>query len=131
MMQQALRSRLLADSPIAALVGTRIEWDRRWQGSELPAITLEMRETRDQTMDGLQATRRPSVRAHVFAKKPADAHNLVEFLIEAVVPAADQGTVRFLRSFANTLGQLPVDTDSDGQVIHQVVEFQINHTPIP
>jgi Protein of unknown function (DUF3168) len=40
--QIALRSRLLAAGPLIALVGKRIDWKLRPQGSALPAIVLTL-----------------------------------------------------------------------------------------
>lgn len=39
-MEEALRALLLADAAVADLVGTRVTWAMRPQGSDLPAIVL-------------------------------------------------------------------------------------------
>lgn len=41
-MEEALRTFLLANAGLAALVGTRITWLTRPQGSALPAVTLQV-----------------------------------------------------------------------------------------
>lgn len=131
MMQSALRARLLAAAPVTALVGTRIDWDKRPQANVLPAIVLEfVTEDRDQHMAGFQATRQPLVRVHCWASKAADAHNLAEYVTAALVPAATQSGVRFLRSFATLRSMPPEDTDN-GLVHRQIVELRINHITIP
>lgn len=40
-MQEDLIARLIADAPLAALVGSRINWVRRPQASALPAVVLQ------------------------------------------------------------------------------------------
>lgn len=39
-MEEALRALLRADTAVAAIVGTRVDWNTRPQGDALPAITL-------------------------------------------------------------------------------------------
>lgn len=41
-MEQALRAYLLADTAIAAVIGTRIYWSQRPQGAALPCIVLNV-----------------------------------------------------------------------------------------
>lgn len=40
MMEEALRGHLLAMAPLAAKIGTRVDWNARSQGDTLPAIVL-------------------------------------------------------------------------------------------
>lgn len=41
-MQEGLRALLLADAGVSALVGTRVTWGARPQGSALPAVVLHL-----------------------------------------------------------------------------------------
>ncbi|HMR51187.1 MAG TPA: DUF3168 domain-containing protein [Amaricoccus sp.] len=41
-MHEALRALLLADAGVSALVGTRVTWGARPQGSALPAVVLHL-----------------------------------------------------------------------------------------
>jgi hypothetical protein len=128
MMQQALRARLLADADVSALVSTRIDWDARPQGKPLPAITLQVAfDPRDKHMGGTQATRKSRVRAQCWATKPADAHNLAEAVISALDPGAIQDGVRFLSTFATSLGGIAEDTDN-GLIYRQIVDLDVIHT---
>ena len=126
MMQQALRSRLLADGTVAALVGTRVDWDARPQGKSLPAITLAMVDNRDQHMGGPQVTRNTIIQADCWALKAADAHNLAEAVIAELQPPATVSGVRFLGAFL-TATSMSEDTDS-GLVYRVMVRGNIAHT---
>ena len=41
-MEEDLRALLLADSAVAAIVGTRVDWGSRVQGAALPAISMHL-----------------------------------------------------------------------------------------
>lgn len=41
-MEEAFIAKLLASSGLTTLVGTRIQWDQRPQGNDLPAVTLSV-----------------------------------------------------------------------------------------
>jgi hypothetical protein len=131
MIQPALRARLLANSTVAAMAGTRVDWDWRQQGKGLPAVTLQIvSDPRPQHMDGNQVTRMTLVRAHCWAETASGAANLAEAVIATLVPAADQGAVRFLRSFATLRGS-DEETTPTGIVHRQIVDLEVWHTPIP
>jgi hypothetical protein len=126
MMQTALRDRLLADATIAALVGTRVDWDIRPQGKPLPAITLAMVDNRDQKMDGPQVTRSTVIQVDCWALKAIDAHTLGEAVITELQPALTVGSVRFLGAFL-TATSSSEDTDN-GLVYRVMVRGSIVHT---
>lgn len=86
--QEALRTRLLADGPLAALVSTRIDWVERPQGKPLPAVTLQsVADAREQNFKGFEGLQPARVQYDVWADTFADARSTAEALISAAVPA--------------------------------------------
>lgn len=127
-MQEQLRSRLLADGTVAALVGTRVDWSVRPQASLLPAITLQMiSEPRPATMAGTMNTREARVQVDVWGKTYSDARLGARAVISALEPEATVGPVRFLRSFVDGDRDMPEDTEL-GVVFRVSVDLKVNHT---
>lgn len=84
----ALRTRLLADGPLGALVSTRIDWVERPQGKTLPAVTLQcIGDGHEQHLKGFESLRPARVQYDVWADTYADATALKDALIAAAVPA--------------------------------------------
>ena len=72
-----LRSFLLADVTIAALVGTRVGPEPLAQNSPKPAITYRRLDTeRDLTMDGPEGLQRPTVQVTSWAATLIEARDL-------------------------------------------------------
>jgi len=95
-MEGALRARLLAAAPVAALVGARIYWEDRPQGSVLPAITLSLPvDGRDQHMGGFQSVRDVQLQVDVWARSFAEKKALKEAVIAALTPAHTGNGIRF------------------------------------
>jgi hypothetical protein len=126
MMQQALKTRLLADATISDLVGTRVDWDARPQGKPLPAITLSKIDPRAQHMGGPQATRNTIIQVDCWASKASDAHTLAEAVVAELQPAATVGGVNFLGAFL-TDTSMTEETDN-GTVYRVMVRGSISHT---
>lgn len=66
--EQALRRRCLGDAGVAALVGTRVYWRVRPQGSALPALVLTLiSDPRPQTLKAFQERRFSRVQVDCWA----------------------------------------------------------------
>jgi hypothetical protein len=127
-MQTALRTRLKNDATVSGLVGTRIDWGARPQGTALPAVTLHMvSDPRPQHMAGFQATRQSWVQVDCWGAKYTDAASVSAAVIAAIVPAADQDGTRFLRSFVDNVREAVYDTPG-GQVFSMSVDLHVMHT---
>lgn len=127
-MQQALRTRLLNDSTIGGLVGTRVDWNIRPQGKPLPAITLE-RVVGDhaQTMSGLQVTQGPLIQVDCWASKYTDAAALRDAVIEILTTPAVQSGVRFLG--AGNVMDADSSESTDGGIVHRtMIRANVWHT---
>jgi hypothetical protein len=100
-METALRSRLKAHAPLAALVGTKIDWDERPQSNQLPGVTLQtINEPTDQnyqTVDGLQ---RVDVQVDVWARTSIERKAIKDAVKAAIIPAGVFYGIRFTRGFA-------------------------------
>ncbi|AMK19333.1 tail completion protein gp17 [Sphingobium sp. MI1205] len=82
-----LRARLLADSGVAAIVGTRVSWLERPQGAALPAITLQViSDPRPQHLKGLDGARGTRVQLDCWAASFAQALALARAAIATLQP---------------------------------------------
>jgi hypothetical protein len=103
-METALRARLKADAGVSALVGSRIDWSVRPQGSSTPCVVLTtIADDRDQHFQGFATYRPTRLQIDCYAATKAVAVSLREAVIAAVVPEATQSGVTFLRAFINTV----------------------------
>jgi hypothetical protein len=92
----ALRARLLAASPVTALVGQRIYWEDRPQASALPAITLGYGiDDRDQYMAGFQQVQRKEIQIDVWAASFGSKKTIKEAVITALTPAETSNGIKF------------------------------------
>jgi hypothetical protein len=127
-MQTELRARLLADSTISGLVGTRVDWGVRPQGKPLPAITLILAsDTRDQTMAGVQATQGPLIQIDCWAETYAATVTLREAVVALISTPATQGSSKFLGAANINAIDLPEKVDT-GIVHRSVIRANIWHT---
>ncbi len=111
-MEGALRARLLAASPVAALVGERVSWIERPQKDALPGITLELvTDERVQNMTGFDGLQPGYVQIDPWASTYAQGKALKAAIIEAVTPAGIFFGVRFTRGFV-TARDLSEKTDT-------------------
>lgn len=84
----ALRARLLADGPLAALVGTRVYWIERPQTGPLPAVTLlTISDGHEQTLKELQGYQASRVQIDVWAANQPSAYAVAGAVIDAALPA--------------------------------------------
>jgi hypothetical protein len=103
-METALRARLKADAGVFALVGSRVDWSVRPQGTSSPCIVLTViADLRDQHFQGFAGFRSTRVQIDCYAATKAVAVSLREAVIAAVVPEATVSGVTFLRAFINTV----------------------------
>lgn len=96
--QEALRARLLADSPLATLVSTRIDWLERPQGKPLPAVTLQsISDGREQHMKGFEGLQPKRVQYDVWG----DTFASVRAVVEALIGDASQDGAATVSNTAN------------------------------
>lgn len=80
--QEALRTRLLADGTLSALVSTRIDWVERPQGKALPAVTLQsISDGREQHLKGFEGLQPARVQYDVWGDTYASVRAVVDALI--------------------------------------------------
>lgn len=102
-MEAALRARLIANAGVSALVGNRIDWGARPQGSILPAIVLTLvSDERTQHMAGFDSYRATRVQIDCYATTYATAVAMREAVLAAAIPAGSASGVTFRRAFVNT-----------------------------
>lgn len=133
-MQTQLRARLLADATIAALVGTRVDWDHRQQASGLPAITMSLvTDRREQHMGGLQVTRGTWVQFDCWAEKASHAAQLREAIVSLIVTrAVENGVTFFPATNIDTAPRASQVEQVDTGIVHRgMVQATIWHTVIP
>lgn len=127
-MQTQLRTRLLNDATISALVGTRVDWGVRPQAKALPSITLILaNDGRDQRLSGLQVTQGPLVQIDCWADTYADAAAMREAVVTLISTAAVQSGTRFLGAGNINTQDLPEKTDT-GIVHRAMIRANIWHT---
>lgn len=110
-MPAALRTRLLANAPLAQLVSKRIDWMIRPQQAALPALVLQtISDGRPQHYKGFQALRSTRVRADTWAMTYAAARAVSEAVIVAAVPEYRGNGIHFRRAQVDG----PTDFMEDG-----------------
>lgn len=126
-METQLRSRLLASSPVTAIVGTRVNWGVRPQGEVYPSIVLSLvADGRPQHMGGLIDLRETRVQIDCYGTTRAQVAALREAVISAIVPTATVSGVYFQRAFINTVRTMDAHTDT-GLVFRDMIDAQIWH----
>ena len=121
--EQAVARRLLADPGTSALVGKRIDWDEREQGSRLPAVVLQLvSDARPQTMDGFDSIRPSRVRVNCLSDDKAQAIVLREATVAALVEAGLFDGIWFDRGQIDAVRALGERTDT-GFVHREAVDI--------
>lgn len=125
-MENALRARLLAAAPVAALVGKKVDWVERPQKDALPGITLQIvTDERVQTYSGFAGLQPGYVQVDVWAQTYATAKALKEAIIGtdaspgALVPGGTFYGIRFTRAFV-TARDLSERTDTQFIFRHSI-----------
>lgn len=128
-METALRKRLLDDVAVKAIVSTRVDWSVRPQADPFPAIVLTMvSDDRSQNFEGFDKFRPTRVQIDCYAKTYAEAASLREAVIAAVVPAAIVTDTEFLRAFVNNVLDRGDQTETNGFVHRQLIDFTFWHS---
>ncbi len=126
-METALRARFKNAGSISAIVGTRIYWTVRPQGAAYPCIVLQVvDDNRSQNMGGFNGFRPTLVQADCYSLTASESVDLREAVIAAIVPAASQSGVNFLRGFVNAVRNLSQNTGPEF-VHRESVELTIWH----
>lgn len=126
--ETALRQRLLDAAPVAAIVGTRVDWSVRPQADPYPAIVLTLvYDDRSQNFEGFDTFRSTRVQIDCYATTYAGATALREAVIAAVIPAATVTGTEFLRAFVNTVLDRGDQTDT-GYVHRQLLDLNFWHS---
>lgn len=128
-MQGALRARLIAAADVSSLVGNRVTWVDRPQGSALPAITLQtISADREQHMQGFQAFQSARVQCDIWADSYGKARQITEAVIAALAPAGASDGVRFDRMFFE--GERDLMERVDSKSIHRTtIDLIVWHSP--
>lgn len=114
MMEDALRSRLLEDAAVKAMVGTRIDWGVRPDGGAYPCLVLKiMPSGRPQTYKGFVAHRQTRVQIDVLSDDRLQVIALREAVIAAIVPAGSFHGTKFQRAFIDSVQDLGAQTGTD------------------
>lgn len=126
--QGALRARLLAASPVTALVAQRIYWVDRPQAAALPAITLQsISEDRPQHFAGFDGLDVNRCQVDVWAASYAQVQQVKEAVIAALVPESTANGIHFARSFLDSIRDLGERTET--MFIHRAsIDLMIHHT---
>ena len=128
-MEGALRARLLAAAPVAAIVGQRIYWDERPQASALPAVVLEfVTDLREQTFGGFQSLLSARIQIWAFALSFGDKKRLKEAIIAAIEPQYSGNGIWF--DPTTEIFAVPRNEQTDTQMIYaDVIDCQIHYRP--
>jgi hypothetical protein len=123
-MEEALTAHLLAWPALAALVGDRIGWKTREQGSPLPAVVLHLVSGRpDQTMKGRSGLSRGRVQADCLAESYT-----VALAVERAVAGATEALPRpaFGGSFVENQRDTLTDTETD-PIVGRSLDLMVWH----
>ncbi len=126
-MQSGVRARLLANSTVVGLVGTRIDWGQRPQGAPYPSIVLQtISDPRPAHLKDYEEARSTLVQMDVYATTYAAALSIARAAIAVLkVPTTISGKV-FGPAFVD--GQRDTVEPSGTTNIHrQSVDFNIWH----
>jgi len=126
-METQLRTRLLNDATVSAIVGIKVHWGVRPQGEAYPSLVLTIvNDPRPQDYQGNINHRATRVQADCYGLTRAQAVALREAVIAAIVPTATVGGVTFRRAFINNVLSRDEYTDT-GLVFRDMVDFEIWH----
>lgn len=100
--QLALTARLEAAQGVTALVGSRVYWIERPQGSALPAITLTtISDAMDQHLKDFESLQPARCQIDVWAPTYEVARQITDAVIEAVVPPHTGNGIKFTRAMVD------------------------------
>jgi hypothetical protein len=120
-MEEALHTRLLASAGLTALVGSRVVWIERPQGSALPAVTLQLISPgREYTYGGASGTSNPRVQADCWGRTYSEAKLVSRALIDTVEQRSTVGGVRFGPSFIDATRDMAPEELPGGVKVYRV-----------
>lgn len=112
-MEQALRARLVNDGTVAGIVGDKVFWRLRPQGSDYPCVVLSIvSDDRAQDYAGRVGLWQTRVQIDCYALKYGQNVALRDAVIAAILPGAALSGVTFSRAFIDTVRDLGADTDA-------------------
>lgn len=132
-LQSAIISRLGGTSRTKAIVGVRVSWRKREQGSALPAVVLDtVSEARPQHLDGFDAMRTARVQAACLATTFGGSRALAEAVIadlvgEAVVADTGGADVMFWQGSVEGPRDLGEQTETEGFLHRAVVDLVLRY----
>jgi hypothetical protein len=133
-MEAAVRSRLIGNEAVAAIVGERVDWDEPTEAAQLregepafPRIVLTIVfQRRPQHMTGFTALIDTIVQVDCQARTATEANDLRDAAIAAIAPSGVFAGVRFNRATNVTPRTLNERTDA-GFIHRQSVEATLWH----
>lgn len=125
--QTGVRARLLANSTVAAGVGTRIDWGQRVQSAPYPAIVLQtISDPRPAHLKDYDGARSTIITMDVYATTYAAALTIARAAIAVLkVPATISGKV-FGPAFVERQDDT-VEPSGTSNIYRQSVDFNIRH----
>lgn len=120
-MEEAFLARLRADAALATIVGTRVVWIERPQGSALPAVTLQVISPgRDYTYAGADGTANPRVQADCWGRTYLEAKLVSRAMIAAVEQRATMGGINFAPAFIDGARDMATEELPGGEKVYRV-----------
>lgn len=97
--QAALRKRLVDDTPLATIVGTKVDWAARKQGDPAPAVNMMLiSDGGVQTLAGFQGLQPSRVQFDSYGLTHKEAWDLTVAVIAAAVPGVSANGHKFSRA---------------------------------
>lgn len=126
-MEEALRARLLANTAIAAIVGTKVTWGDRPQGKDLPALVLLLvvpgRDYTHQGADGLTGAR---VQIEAYGKTALQAVQLQRLVTAEMEDPKTVGSIRFDMCFQQGGPDgASIDLDGGGKAYQRLSDWLV------
>ena len=129
-MEEDLRARLLANTPLAAIVGARIAWIDR--PKVLPAITLQLIGSgREYTYQGPTGFSGARVQVDCWGASYGSAKAVARATFSAIEPPLLQGGTRFAQSFLQGDPDFPPEDLPGGVTAYRVnMDFIVWHRAV-
>jgi len=134
-MEEAIVAKLLATSALTVLVGQRIHWDQRPQGSSLPAITIFVVDGAPlYTDEGSAGLRRMLIQIDCWAKNDGGVSGSTKAKLVAREVIAALSSVSMTQSgieFQGVFYENTIDTDEQmqgGEIIYRrILQYELWH----
>lgn len=124
----ALRARLIGAAPVAAIVGTKVYWNRVSQTASLPYVRLQViSDPRSTHLKGRTAARQTRVQVDCMSLSHVEAFDLAEKVIAAIEPPATQSGVQFGFTESEGPRDLGEDVEGVGFVHRAMVDLIAEH----